>query len=102
MYLIQLLLPLTDNQRQPFASSLFDRVHSELAERFGGITAYTRAPVSGAWREDGAQLVRDDLVIYEVMADTLDTAWWHSYRAELERRFRQDQLIVRAHDVTLL
>ena len=56
----------------------------------------------GAWQEQGAQLVHDDLVIYEVMADDLDRGWWRSYRAELEQRFRQEQLIVRAQEITLL
>ena len=46
--------------------------------------------------------MHDDLVIYEVMADDLDRGWWRSYRAELEQRFRQEQLIVRAQEITLL
>jgi hypothetical protein len=31
---------------------------------------------------------RDDIVIYEVMADSLDRPWWANYRQGLERRFR--------------
>ncbi|MEC5195400.1 hypothetical protein GGR75_001876 [Xanthomonas campestris] len=98
MFLIQVLLPLADNNGVRFEQAMFDEVHHHLAMRFGGITAYTRAPVHGAWQEQGAQLVHDDLVIYEVMADDLDRGWWRSYRAELEQRFRQEQLIVRAGD----
>jgi hypothetical protein len=37
-----------------------------------------------------------------VMTESLDEAWWHSYREELERRFRQDEMIVRAQSITIL
>lgn len=103
MHLVQLLLPLYDNDgaRQPQA--LFVAVRDELVARFGGLTAYTRAPASGLWQEDGdADTVRDELVIYEVMDEALDAAWWQSYRAQLERRFRQEKLLVRAHAVRML
>ena len=45
---------------------------------------------------------RDDIVIFEVMTDTLDRGWWTAFRKHLEERFRQDTLIVRALDSTLL
>jgi hypothetical protein len=30
------------------------------------------------------------------MSDGLDRGWWRGYREELERRFRQEKLVVRA------
>ena len=47
MYLIQILLPLNDNQGRPVARELFRDVGSELTGRFGGLTAHTRAPAEG-------------------------------------------------------
>ncbi|MDB5796844.1 MAG: hypothetical protein JWP36_746, partial [Paucimonas sp.] len=44
----------------------------------------------------------DDLVIVEVMVQELDTAWWHTLRASLESQFRQQDIVIRAHAVTLL
>ena len=38
MHLIQLFLPLYDNDGQAFAKPLFDTVRGELTERFGGVT----------------------------------------------------------------
>ena len=38
----------------------------------------------------------DDIVVYEVMVDGLDRAWWSTYRANLEQRFGQDEIAVRA------
>ena len=46
-HLIQILLPLFDNGGQPFPRSDYMRVRSELTERFGGLTAFTRTPAEG-------------------------------------------------------
>jgi hypothetical protein len=41
--------------------------------------------------------MRDEIVVFEVMASELDRDWWRAYRTALERRFRQDTIIIRAH-----
>jgi hypothetical protein len=95
MYVIQFLLPLRDNTGEPFARSDFERVRSELAERFGGVTAFLQSPATGVWKEEG-DTMRDELVLFEVMVPHLERTFWRSYREELERRFRQEQVVVRA------
>lgn len=97
MHLIQLFLPLYDNEGSAIPRAELHRVRDELAERFGGLTAYTRAPAEGVWENgsDGAR-TRDDVVVYEVMTEMLDETWWRSYRASLEQRFRQEELVIRA------
>ena len=102
MYLIQILLPLYDNEGQPFAAADYVKLRTELADRFGGVTAYTRAPARGVWKDDAGETTRDDIVIFEVMVDRLDRDWWAAFRTTLEHRFRQDSLIVRALNYTLL
>lgn len=102
MHLVQILLPLYDNSGKPFPQKEYGRVRDELTERFGGVTAYLRSPAEGLWRETPTMMVRDDIVIYEVMAEELDRAWWLSYREKLTARFRQDLLIVRVSEVQLL
>ena len=96
MYLVELLLPAYDNERRPFARAEFDRVRAELAKEFGGVTAHSRAPAEGLWKDDEGATSRDDVFVFEVMAETLDRAWWADYREQLRRRFRQEQLVVRA------
>ncbi len=96
MYLIELLLPLYDNQRRAFGQPAFDRVRDELTERFGGVTAFRRSPAEGLWKENAQDVSRDEIIIYEVMAEELERDWWAQYRAELERRFLQKELIIRA------
>jgi hypothetical protein len=102
MHLIQLLLPLYGNDKQPLPRALFIQVRAELVERFGGLTAYTRAPASGLWQEHDGETTRDELVIYEVMTEQLDEAWWKRYRTELERRFQQEALVVRAQEIRMI
>jgi len=101
MYLVQLLLPLYNNSGMRFEQELYSEVRNELMDRFGGITAYTRAPVHGLWH-DSEQVVRDDLIIYEIMVKELDKKWWYEYRNVLEKRFQQDTLVMRAHRIQFL
>lgn len=96
MHLVQVLLPIADNEGHSFQRSAYDRVRFELAERYGGVTAYLRAPAEGLWKESPGRVSCDDVVIYEVMADRLDRAWWSMYRQTLEERFRQEEIVVRA------
>ena len=100
MYLVQLLLPLYNNSGVRFEPALFNDVRSELVERFGGITAFSRAPAQGLWH-DSEQVIRDDLIIYEVMVEKLDQGWWRNYRGQLEGRFQQQSLIIRAQRIVL-
>ena len=102
MHLIQLLLPVYDNNKQPFGAQAFDRVRNELTETFGGVTAFRRAPAEGAWKEDSGAVNYDEVVIFEVMSESLERDWWRTYRAALERRFRQDELLIRASEVERL
>ena len=102
MYLVQILLPVYDNAGHAFRPADYAQLRSELADRFGGVTAYTRAPARGVWKDDAGETTRDDIVIFEVMTGDLDRGWWSGFRKELERRFRQDSVIVRALTSTVL
>ena len=72
MHLVQILLPLYDNQGEPFPQREYAQVRDELTERFGGITTFVRSPAEGLWKETPTTTVRDDIVIYEVMTERLD------------------------------
>ena len=95
-YVVEVFLPVADNAGTPFARDAFDRVRRELTERFGGVTAFLRAPASGLWRDDDGVVRHDEIVIFEVMTDALDERWWGDYRRSLESRFAQEELLVRA------
>ncbi|WP_331312052.1 hypothetical protein [Methylobacterium oryzae] len=76
-------------------------MRAELSQRFGGLTAFTRAPAEGFW-EEKSETARDDIVVFEVMTSELDPAWWAAYRRRLEACFRQDSIVVRAQETRLL
>ena len=92
MHLVTLLLPVYDED-----------VSHELTERFGGVTAYARAPAKGLWKESPEHgTTHDDIVVYEVMVDQLDEKWWSQYRHVLEARYAQKELVVRAQEMRRL
>ena len=92
MHLVTLLLPVYDED-----------VAHELTERFGGVTAYARAPAKGLWKETPEHgTTHDDIVVYEVMVDKLDAVWWSQYRRRLEARFAQKELVVHAQEIRRL
>jgi len=101
MHLIQLLLPTYDNEGNPFPHEIYGTIGNELVARFSGLTAHTRAPAQGFWTS-GDQTARDEIVIFEVMVQDIDEAWWSHYRRELEARLRQDSVIIRTHPILLL
>ena len=102
MHLVQILLPLYDPDGRPFGSAMFREVAAELTERFGGVTAYTRAPAEGRWKDEQDREAHDEIVIFESMVERLDLPWWRSYRHGLERRFRQEAVVVRALGIECL
>jgi hypothetical protein len=95
-YLVQLLLPVRDNHGASFPVSHYTALRDELTQRFGGVTAYTRAPAEGTWAADDHSRDTDDIVVYEVMVDRLERHWWAACRRALEARFEQDELVIRA------
>lgn len=84
-----------DNEGEAFDQKVYDRVRDEMTKKFGGVTAFRSSPAEGIWKE-GGRISRDAIIIFEVIADELEREWWATYRANLETRFRQRKMIVRA------
>lgn len=102
MHLVQILLPLADNEGNRFTREPFEAVERELMTAFGGFTAYPRAPASGLWKSPDLETLRDDMIVYEALVESLDRAWWTEYRRQLQQRFAQDVILIRATKTTLL
>jgi hypothetical protein len=101
MHLIEILLPVNDNDGRAFEASKFAAVRKQLTEKYGRVTAFTRAPAQGT-NDSGGKVQHDDIVIMEVMTDTLDQDWWAAYRQNLECEFAQDEIVIRAIAMTKL
>jgi hypothetical protein len=76
-------------------------VRQDLSRRFGGITTFTRAPAHGTSEARG-EIVHDDIVVFEVMTDTVDRPWWEAYRHRIEQSFARDEIVIRAVAITRL
>jgi hypothetical protein len=82
MYLIQILLPLYDNQGRRLPKKLFDDT--------------SRSPAVGLWKSRGSQLKKDEIVMYEVVTPDLKPELWKNRREKWKVAFRQDSLLIRA------
>ena len=96
MHVVEIFLPLTRNDGTPQPRELFAKLRSELVNRFGGMTAYSRSPAEGLWESEDGAVERDAMVIFEVVADDLDRGWWSALRTRLEREFAQEEVLIRA------
>jgi hypothetical protein len=101
MHLVEILLPLTDQTGRPFPAEYFDALAGRLAEKFGGVTSFLRAPAEGRWH-NGALTENDDIAVLEVMVREFERPWWTSLRAELEHLFQQEAVVIRATAIDLI
>lgn len=100
--LIQILLPRFDEAGNAFEPSSFEKIKQELAQQFGGVTAYVRASAQGLWKAASGELVSDEVAVFEVMTEEIDSDWWDSYRKKLERCFGQDEIVIRSNSIRRL
>jgi hypothetical protein len=92
---IEIFLPLRRGDGRPVDKAEFDAIERELADRHGGATAYLQSPAEGLWAQDGRR-EEDRIVVIEVMTDRLETDEWARLKADLERRFQQQEIVLRA------
>jgi hypothetical protein len=102
MHLIQLLIPLHDNHKQAFPTAYFNKVRQDLTNQFGGVTAFVRSPALGLWKENSDDMNSDEVVMFEVLTEQLDKEWWAEYRKQLQERFRQEEVLIWASNITKL
>jgi hypothetical protein len=102
MELFQIFLPLSDNAGNAFSFRKFEQVKEHLVTEFGGVTAFLNSPGQGVWRESPKNFVNDNVVTFEVMSETFDRSWWNDYKAELEKSFGQQEIVIRKMQVEIL
>jgi hypothetical protein len=101
-WLVQILLPLSDNAGRRYPDELLEHVKETLVGQFGGVTAFSRAPAQGIWAPEGGSVSREDVVVLEVMVANVDADWWRTFREALERDLEQESIVVRATPIRML
>jgi len=102
LFLVEILLPRAHESGDDFEAADFVTVQRELTAKFGGVTAFLRSSAQGLWQAADGEVVRDEIAVFEVMVEQIDEGWWTQYRRELERRFRQDQVVIRSIQIRQL
>ena len=101
-HVVEIFLPLKDREGRAQPPEAFTQTRDELVGRFGGLTAFTRSPAEGLWEPRPGEREKDEVVIFEVLADRIDRDRWAEYRRRLQERFGQDEILIRAHAVDKL
>ncbi|SFB59140.1 hypothetical protein SAMN03159496_05479 [Rhizobium sp. NFR07] len=96
-HLVEIFLPVSVDDAQ----SKIEAVRQALVDKYGGATLHINAPAEGVWQDEDT-VESDRIVVAEVMAETLDIAWWRSYRGRLEATFDQDEILIRSTEITRL
>jgi hypothetical protein len=96
MQLVQIFLPLYDNNKQLFQKSFYDELRNKLKDKFGGVTLYRNTAAEGLWKDETGKTNYDELIIAEVMIETLDKEWWMQFKQTLEQIFTQNEILIRS------
>jgi hypothetical protein len=101
MHVVEIFLPLRDNDGARIPPAQFLNLRRLLIADFGGLTAFARTPADGFWEgKEGTKA--DEIVVFEVMTDEIDARWWNELRLQLETAFRQKSIVIRAHAIRRL
>ena len=100
-HLVQILLPKETGKGQPIGKEWFDGFLKELTDKFGGATSFLRAPGTGLWQSGGGT-EKDSIAVVEVMAEEIDRVYWQSLRKRLERELYQEEIVIRAQEISRL
>lgn len=64
-------------------------------------TAFSQSPAEGVWEDDG-DVQKEQIIIYEVMTAEFDQHWWRDFVNKLEAKFKQEKIVLRWFDVSML
>ena len=100
--LFQILLPLYDKEGEPIPVENYKELKVELTEHFGGLTTYSRSPATGVWKDPKDEIAVDKIIVYEVVSDSREVNYWQNLKVALEKKFDQDEIMIRCQDLELL
>ena len=95
MELIQIFIPTADQEGSSFPPQHFEDLKKELTDQFGGVTIYARSPAKGIWKPDPVSEETDNMVIYEILVQEMNTTYWAELKSRLEGTFQQEEIMMR-------
>ena len=101
MHIIEVFLPLDTGKGVPVPRQTIEGLVAGLADRFGGATAFTRQPAEGLWKSR-TTMQSDRIIVVEVVVETVDAAWWKTYKSRIEKEFDQEQVMIRVSACELI
>ncbi len=102
-YRFELLIPLADNEGQPFPAARIEQVSDILVQRFKGCRCQTTSPYLGSWEHRG-HLYREDLLLFTVDAPRSDESlsWILRFKNRLKRQFKQIEIYLAVSEMLWL
>jgi hypothetical protein len=102
-YRYELLLPLYDNEGHPIDPLEITRVREQLGAKFGGYRFQPTAPYHGSW-EDAGVTYEDVALLFTVDGprEEADLYWFHDYKEELKKAFRQVEIYLAVSEIIWL
>jgi inorganic pyrophosphatase len=100
--MIQLFLPVKDQNGKPFAKSLYRNLNVQLLKKFGGLTVYARSVATGFWENDNGNKVKEEVLIYEVMTAHVEEKYWKKLKSSLQEKFSQQEIMIISSQIALL
>ena len=100
-HLVEILLPRRSGNGEPVGKERFEGLLEELTDKFGGATSFVRSPGKGLW-QSGGETESDTIAVIEIMAEDIDPDYWRSLRKRLEYELSQEEILIRAQEISLL
>ncbi|MBS4028114.1 MAG: hypothetical protein KGZ58_05680 [Ignavibacteriales bacterium] len=100
----EIYLPILYNDGTEIETGKFDTIEQELVEQFGGVTAMQRQfPLKGMWKGE-RQTYLDKIVVFTVVdfRGSVGQDFFTHYKEELKQRFQQEEILITAHDLTVI
>ena len=101
-HLVQILLPKETGDGQPIGKDWFDGFLKELTEKFGGATSFLRAPGQGLWQSGGSDGERQHRRGRSHGRRNSTAATGTPCANRLERELSQDEIVIRAQEISRL
>ena len=95
MFLIHILVPLTNNNGNKFQPQKFNKLKKLLIKKFHGLTVFSHSPAEGLWQKTKKTVKQEPIIVFEIMTETKDNKWWQDLRIKLEKEFKQEYIVIR-------